>query len=224
MSDLGSSSRKQATAFGQYRAILGAKSLQQVVRKTLAVAFVGAVYALIGVVMSEAYHEFGQQSLRDVPPLVLADRTPVKIPGDPRQVRTAPRDRSHSAPSATLPFESGDRASAESRVVQATAPLLADRPSSPADRLVWIERSATERQDTGPAEVARGNSEQPPAEIAAGSATAARGPADAPAAAAATDVPPPAPVLKPLELIPIVVVGTLRPIPRPQRARSGLLH
>jgi hypothetical protein len=141
MNDLGSSSRKQATAFGQYRAILGAKSRQEVVRKTLAVSFVGAVYALIGVVMSDAYHEFGQQSLRNVPPLVMADRTPVKIPGDPRQVRTAPRDRSHSAPSATLPLESGDRASAESRVVQATAPLLADRPSSPADRLAWIERS-----------------------------------------------------------------------------------
>jgi hypothetical protein len=69
MNDLGSSSRKQATAFGQYRAILGAKSRQEVVRKTLAVSFVGAVYALIGVVMSDAYHEFGQQSLRNVPPL-----------------------------------------------------------------------------------------------------------------------------------------------------------
>src|SRR5262245_61169129 len=105
MNDPRSSSRKKATAFGQYRAILGVKSRQDVVRKTLAVAFVSAVYALIGVVMSEAYHEFGQQSLRNVPPLVLADRTPVKIPGNPRQVRTAPRDRSPSAPSGTLPLE-----------------------------------------------------------------------------------------------------------------------
>src|SRR5262245_4262942 len=77
-----------------YRVALRAKPRRSVVRKTLAVGLVGAVYALIGVVMEQAYREFGQQSLRNVPPLVLADRTPLKLlPGEVEQEDTSPPNR-----------------------------------------------------------------------------------------------------------------------------------
>ena len=58
MHGLPSRAQRQGTVPVPIRVALGAKPRQSVVRKTLAVGLVGAVYALIAGVMSEAYHEF----------------------------------------------------------------------------------------------------------------------------------------------------------------------
>ena len=53
--------RERSTALGQYLAIISMKPLREIVRRTLAIALVGATYALIGAAVLRAYHEFGQQ-------------------------------------------------------------------------------------------------------------------------------------------------------------------
>ena len=142
MNGLRSAFRERSTAFGLYRAIISTKSLRALVRRTLAIALVGATYALIGAAMLRAYHEFGQQSLRSVPPLVLADRTPVKLlPGEARQEYTAARGRTRNPSSAALALGSGDPASPASRLLPATAPLAVDAHGITADTPASTERA-----------------------------------------------------------------------------------
>jgi hypothetical protein len=131
------------------------------VRKILAVGLVGAVYTLIGVVMSEAYREFGQQSPRNLPPLVLADRTPLKLlPGEVEQEDTSLPDRTRSEPSDALAPRHDDPASPDRQIVPAIALLPNDERRSPADPLGTTGWRAMVRQDTGPHAADSGNAAQ----------------------------------------------------------------
>ena len=191
-------------------------------RKTLGVGLVGAVYALIAGVMAEAYHEFGQQSLGNFPPLVLADRTPLKLlPGEVEQEDTSPPDRTRSEPSDALAPGPGDPASPDSQIVPAITPSPNDGRGSPADPLVMTERRAMAPFDIEPGAVDGDAAEQ--RSVAASGRAAAPRSAEAPAEAAATDALPPTPAVKPLELVPPWWSRRqLRPTPRLRPTRFGL--
>ena len=125
---------------------------------------------------------------------MLADRTPVKLlPGEARQKYTVARGRTRNPSSAALALGSGDPASPASRLLPATAPLAvdahgitADTRKSPADQVVSIDGARWCRRTRGRAP-----------------------PAAATAQTAVIDAPPLAPALKPLELIPAIVVETI---------------
>ena len=222
MHGLPSRAQRQGTVPVPTRVALGAKPRRSVVRKTLAVGLVGAVYALIASVMSEAYHEFGQQSLRNFPPLVLADRTPLKLlPGEVEQEDTSPPDRTRSESSDALAPGPGDPASPDSQIVPTITPSPNDGRGSPADPLVMTERRAMAPFDIEPGAVDGGAAEQ--RSVAASGRAAAPRSAEAPAEAAATDALPPTPAVKPLELVPTVVSRRqLRLTPRLRPTRFGL--
>jgi hypothetical protein len=179
------------------------------VHKILAVGLVGAVYALIGVVMSEAYREFGQQSLRNFPPLVLADRAPLKLlPGEVEQEDTSPPDRTRSEPSDALAPGPDDPASPDSQIVPAIVPSPNDERGSPADPLGTTERRAMVRQDMGQHAGDSGNSAHGSVAVPEMAAAPPAGSTDASAQTTVADPSPPAPALKPLGLIPAIVVET----------------
>jgi hypothetical protein len=176
----------------------------------LGVALVGAVYAAFGGVMSAAYHEFGHQSLLNSAPLVLADRTPVKLPPteDARSGAALP-DPSGGDPFDAAGLPSGDPPP-PGQAIPAMAPFLADADGSLADGLIPTERPALPRQDSAPGATDPGASSEWP--VAAASETASGLAAAAPALAELTDgLPageasgPPAPTFKPLDAVPTVV-------------------
>ena len=190
MHGLPSRARTQGTVPVPTRVALGAKPHRSVVHKILAVGLVGAVYALIGVVMSEAYREFGQQSLRNFPPLVLADRAPLKLlPGEVDQEDTSPPDRTRSEPSDALAPGPDDPASPDSQIVPAIAPSPNDERGSPADPLGTTERRAMVRHAGDSGNSAQGSVAVP--QMAAAPPPA--GSTDASAQTAVADPPPPAP-------------------------------
>ena len=213
MQGLPSRERTKGAVPVQNLATLGTKPRRSIARKTLAVGLVGAVHAIFGGVIWAAYHEFGDRSLRNFPPLVLADRTPLKLlPGEVEQEDTSPPDRTRSKPSDALAPGPGDPASPDSQIVPAITPSPNDGRGSPADPLVMTERRAMAPFDIEPGAVDGGAAEQ--RSVAASGRAAAPRSAEAPAEAAATDALPPTPAVKPLEFVPTVVVeATVAPDP-----------
>ena len=213
MSRLGLRYRAQRQVVTEYQETINGNDDRLNVRRPLVIGLIGAVYAIFGGVIWAAYHEFGDRSLRNFPPPVLADRTPLKLlPGEVEQEGTSPPDRTRSEPSDALAPGPGDPASPDSQIVPTITPSPNDGRGSPADPLVMTERRAMAPFDIEPAAVDGGAAEQ--RSVAASGRAAAPRSAEAPAEAAATDALPPTPAVKPLELVPTVVVeATVAPDP-----------
>ena len=118
MSRLGLRYRAQRQVVTEYQETINGNDHQLDVRRHLVIGLIGAVRAIFGGVNREAYHEFGDRSLRNFPPLVLADRTPLKLlPGEVEQEDTSPPDRTRSEQSDALAPGPGDPASPDSQIV-----------------------------------------------------------------------------------------------------------
>ena len=213
MSRLGLRYRAQRQVVTEYQETINGNDDRLNVRRPLVIGLIGAVHAIFGGVIWAAYHEFGDRSLRNFPPPVLADRTPLKLlPGEVEQEGTSPPDRTRSEPSDALAPGPDDPASPDSQIVPAITPSPNDGRGSPADPLVMTERRAMAPFDIEPGAVDGGAAEQ--RSVAASGRAAAPRSAEAPAEAAATDALPPTPAVKPLELVPTVVVeATVAPDP-----------
>jgi hypothetical protein len=113
-------------------------------RRTLATGLVAAAYAVFGGVILAAYDEFGNQSLLDLTPLVVADPTPLKLlPGEEVQDRTALPGRAGSDRSSATALARGEHLAPPRRQPgSAMAPSLDTGHGSKADTLVLTERPA----------------------------------------------------------------------------------
>ena len=79
MSRLGLRYRAQRQVVTEYQETINGNDDRLNVHRPLVIGSIGAVYAIFGGVIWAAYHEFGDRSLRNFTPLVLADRTPLKL-------------------------------------------------------------------------------------------------------------------------------------------------
>jgi hypothetical protein len=184
-----------------------------------------AVYAIFGGVVWSAYEEFGNRSLLNLAPLVVADRTPLKLlPAEGTPERTA------------LPAGTGSERSSATALARREPPAQPLRQSAPAaslnpgeasatDTLVMTVRSAMAPHRTEP--VAPGDApgaevpvvaapETPALDVRAAASLASAAPAAAEevlqSGPAATW--PPAPVFKPFDAVPTVVAQAVLAPPR----------
>jgi hypothetical protein len=190
------------------------------VRRTLAIALVCAVYAVFGGLILEAYDEFGNQSLLDLAPLVMADRAPLKR--RPLEGTDMPPSAGSDPGRATALAPAEHPALSLGQAVSPLAPSLDGGPASEANRLVVMKRPAMAPHDTEPAPAigATGQEnpvaaalETPSLEVRAAVPTGAEGPAvsdraSTPQSAATW---PPAPAFKPLDAIPTVMAQAMLP-------------
>jgi hypothetical protein len=147
-------------------------------------------YAVFGSVIWAAHHQFGQHSLLDRAPLVVADRTPLKLRP------TLPRDR--SAPE-------GGVGGAERRLVSAgSQQALASSDQAGRPELAALQFGMRARVGSLSARLAKGSiagPEQTPGDAPADITQAALAEAREPATASRT---PPKPSFKPIAAIPAV--------------------
>ena len=110
MRRFGSQPSTERTDAAQDKATFDWTRQHTIVRKTLTAGFACAVYAICGGVVWSAYEEFGNQSLLDLAPLVVADQTPLKLlSGVGTQDRTALPGRPDSDRSGATTLAGGER-------------------------------------------------------------------------------------------------------------------
>jgi hypothetical protein len=186
------------------------------VRSTLGIGFLCAVYAIVGGVVWSAYEEFGNQSLLDLAPLVVADRTPLKLlPDEGTPDRTALLAEARNERSSATVLGRREPPAPPLRQSAPAASLDAGE-ASEAATLVMTARPAMAPHETEPVPAV----EAPRAEVPVAAALQTP-PLDIPAAAPPASATPatadevsdsgraatwlPTPAFKPLDAVPIVV-------------------